>query len=54
MNRLIATDITYPSGRLVRYVYDGLNRVQRVSNAAQGTGYPGSGAFPAQLRHSEI
>src|SRR5882724_1895074 len=42
------TDITYPSGRLVRYVYDGLNRVQRVSNEAQGTGYPGSGAFPAQ------
>jgi RHS repeat-associated protein len=40
------SDITYPSGRSVHYDYDRLNRIQRMTNTAQGANYPGSGGFP--------
>ena len=42
------TDITYPSGRAIHYDYDGLNRVERITNVTPGPGYPGSAAMPAQ------
>jgi RHS repeat-associated protein len=42
------TNITYPSGRAIRYDYDGLNRIQKITNIAKGAGYPGSATFPAQ------
>lgn len=42
------TDIIYTSGRKIRYEYDELNRIQRISNIAKGRNYPGSRTFRAQ------
>jgi RHS repeat-associated protein len=42
------TDIQYPSGRRLRYDYDGINRVLRIANLANGNPYPGSNGAPQQ------
>jgi YD repeat-containing protein len=42
------TEIQYPSGRRLRYDYDGINRVFRIANLANGNPYPGSNGTPQQ------
>lgn len=39
-------EITYPSGRAIRYQLDDLNRITRVENLRKGSNYPGSTALP--------
>jgi RHS repeat-associated protein len=40
--------LTYPSGRIVGYRPDGLNRVADIENRAYGAAYPGDGTLPAK------
>lgn len=40
--------LTYPSGRVILYQPDALNRIQRIDNQAYGTDYPGHTNLPPQ------
>jgi RHS repeat-associated protein len=42
------TNIHYPSGRQLKYDHDGINRVFRITNLANGNPYPGSNGAPQQ------
>ena len=46
--------ITYPSGRIIRYELDGLNRITKIENLAKGTSYPGSGSIQNQYEIMRI
>jgi RHS repeat-associated protein len=38
--------LTYPSGRVIRYDLDKLDRIEHIENLAKGTNYQGSSVFP--------
>jgi RHS repeat-associated protein len=42
----MVTQITYPSGRVIRHHFDALNRIERIENATKGNGYPGTPSPP--------
>jgi len=47
--------ITYPSGRMIRYHLDTINRIERIENVRKGADYPGSTTLPDnyEILHNE-
>lgn len=39
-------EIHYPSGRMIKYHLDSLNRISKIENLTKGQNYPGSNTFP--------